>query len=195
MVWRWSLALVAAALLFVVAACDNGEDEDIIGAEDEDAVTDTEGETDGAAEGDTEAGDAEPADPDAVLDGAAGSDTPSAVRVSLSEYEITTTPGSVPAGEIILTLVNEGEIHHSFLLLETPEPADALRVHDETGKVPDDALDEVLTRVDVIEPGETQTLVIDIEEADNYVLICNRVGHYESGMYADLTVAPATGGE
>lgn len=72
-------------------------------------------------------------------------------------------PESVPAGEVTVELVNEGELEHNVVI-------------EELGEEP------------VVEaaPGETATGTVTLE-AGEYVAYCSVPGHREAGMETTLT--------
>jgi uncharacterized cupredoxin-like copper-binding protein len=115
----------------------------------------------------------------------AGTGTPVAVDLgekSDTEYFMTVTPDSVPAGPVTFTAKNTGDDEHEMVVLKTDEAADALAVTD--GKVSEDAS---VGEVSETPAGETGTLTVDLEPG-KYVLVCNIKAHYERHMYAPFTV-------
>ena len=115
----------------------------------------------------------------------AGTGTPVAVdlgETSDTEYTMTVTPDSVPAGAVTFTATNTGDHEHEMVVLKTDEAADALTVTD--GKVSEDAS---VGEVSETPAGKTGTLTVNLEPG-KYVLVCNIKKHYERHMYAPFTV-------
>lgn len=106
------------------------------------------------------------------------------IPVSLTEWSVTPTSGTAPAGSVTFAVTNSGTQVHEFVVVKTDSKADALAVVD-------NKIDElVLTPVDEIEDiavGATPTLTVDLA-AGHYVLLCNIETHYAQGMHADLDV-------
>jgi uncharacterized cupredoxin-like copper-binding protein len=111
--------------------------------------------------------------------------TPVAVELgetSDTEYFMTVTPDSVPAGLVTFTAKNTGEKEHEMVVLKTDEAADALTVTDD--RVSEDAS---VGEVSETPAGKTGTLTVDLEPG-SYVLVCNIEKHYSRHMYAAFTV-------
>jgi uncharacterized cupredoxin-like copper-binding protein len=111
---------------------------------------------------------------------ATGTTTP-VVLGGESEFAIT-IPESLPAGPRTFDVRNEGAMPHELVVLRTDVKAADLPVEGavakETGRVGGTA---------DIPPGGTATLEVDLAPG-HYVVLCNVPGHYQGGMYADLTV-------
>lgn len=111
--------------------------------------------------------------------------TPVAVELgeeSDTEYFMTVTPASVPAGLVTFTAENTGQDEHEMVVLKTDEAPDALTVTDD--RVSEDAS---VGEVEETPAGETGTLTVELEPG-SYVLVCNIEKHYSRHMYAAFTV-------
>lgn len=109
-----------------------------------------------------------------------------AVRAELEEWSITLSEDSVPAGEVSFAAENTGQVDHEFLVIDTDLAPDELPQTD--GKVDEDAEGlEVVGEIDNVSSDSTRVLSTELR-AGEYVVICNIVGHYDSGMHAPLTV-------
>ncbi len=108
-----------------------------------------------------------------------------AISAELSEWQIKLDSNTGKAGTITFTIQNKGEETHEFVVVKTDSAADKLPVVED--KVPEDQLTPV-DEVEDITVGSTETLTIEGLEAGHYVVLCNLLGHYGKGMYADLTV-------
>ena len=111
------------------------------------------------------------------------------VGVTLKETSITLDRSGVPAGPVVFSVTNAGAVDHELVVLKTDVAADKIpaRVGDpskvsETGSV-GEVEDVIAGRFS----GGLLTL-----DAGNYVLICNKPGHYAAGMRVALTVTPST---
>ncbi len=111
---------------------------------------------------------------------ATGAATPVALGGE-SEFAIT-IPDSLPAGPRTFEVSNEGVMPHELVILRTDVKAADLTIDGavakETGRVGGTA---------DIPSGGTATLDVDLAPG-HYVVLCNVPGHYQGGMYADLTV-------
>jgi hypothetical protein len=115
--------------------------------------------------------------------------------VTMTEFEITVEPESVPEGPIEFTIQNDGEETHDLLVVQTDIAPDELPTNDD-GSFDEDAADvDVKEEVDDIEDGDKTGRTYDLD-AGNYVLICNivdddedpPVSHFAEGMVAGFEV-------
>jgi uncharacterized cupredoxin-like copper-binding protein len=90
------------------------------------------------------------------------------VQVIAKEYSFTLSRPEVPAGEVIIELVNRGEDAHNLHALEPTEGAEA-------GALPN------------TEPGGVRDLKVRLH-AGSYTLFCSLPGHEAKGMHATLVV-------
>lgn len=111
---------------------------------------------------------------------------PEGIALSLDEYAIEPNPVSAPAGGVVLTARNAGEIAHQLIVLRAPGAPGELPVDDGVVDLSSRGIRE-LARIDLISPGAAPVLRTRLEAGD-YVLICNIAGHYGSGMWAPLRV-------
>jgi uncharacterized cupredoxin-like copper-binding protein len=117
------------------------------------------------------------------------------VDVTEDEFEITTSPDSVPAGMVEFVVENVGEELHEFIVVKTDLAEDELPLAEEGGVDEESDEIEVIDEIEEVETGETETLTLELDSGD-YVLICNRVvgsgdaaiSHYELGMHVSFTV-------
>ncbi len=98
----------------------------------------------------------------------AGPPAPARVQVIAKEYSFTLSRPEVPAGEVVVELVNRGEDTHNLHLLE---PA----AGSEPGALPNTT------------PGGVRDLKLNLH-AGSYTLFCSLPGHEAKGMKATLIV-------
>jgi uncharacterized cupredoxin-like copper-binding protein len=91
-------------------------------------------------------------------------------------------PRTIPAGETTFRVTNEGAAPHELAILKTDTGAN-LTVRDGRAEEPG-----LVDRTAEMAPGSDATLTVTLEPG-RYVLICNLPGHYQGGMWADLTVS------
>lgn len=137
-------ALVAVALALPLAAC--GDDDD------EPTATDGQESTDGGSADGEEAGDG-------------GSDAASELSFTAVDIEFEEKEATGAAGELAVTLTNDGEVEHSWLV---EDHEDDLRLHVEAN-------------------GDTDEGTISLE-AGEYTYYCDVTGHRAAGMEGTLTV-------
>lgn len=110
---------------------------------------------------------------------------PAKVAVTLSEYKIKPAVPRVAAGPVTFAVTNAGKIKHQFTIIRTDKPAAAaLSKHN-----PDDDIPGARGEISSLDPGATKQLVVKDLKPGHYALVCALPGHYQAGMYADLTVS------
>jgi len=110
------------------------------------------------------------------------------VHVDLKEWSVTPDVTTVPAGSITFDAKNEGAIGHELVIIKTDLAADALPVSG--GRVDEAAAGEEggeIEEEDLPSGAEYSEATFDLTPG-KYVLICNIPGHYENGMFAEVTV-------
>ena len=122
--------------------------------------------------GATEPADTEPADQETQVD------------VTMADFTVTPSVESVPAGTVKFVVRNTGAIDHNFRLIKTDLAPDALPTDE---GLADESQLEVISSIEDFGPGESRDVSADLEPG-SYVLICNFVGHYQSGMTVAFTV-------
>ena len=90
---------------------------------------------------------------------------------------------TIPAGKVTFNVKNGGTMVHEFVVLKTDTPGAKLKVTngkaDETGNIGETG---------DMPAGSTKTLTLNLK-AGHYVVLCNLPGHYQGGMWKDLTVS------
>ena len=106
------------------------------------------------------------------------------VDVTLADFSVTPSVESVPAGTVKFVVRNTAAIDHNFRLIKTDLAPDALPTG--AGMADESQLD-VIASIEDFGPGESRDVSADLEPG-SYVLLCNFVGHYQSGMTVAFTV-------
>jgi len=117
--------------------------------------------------------------------GGSGSGATGDVIVTLKDFSVAATPGTLAAGPVSFGIDNDGPSVHEFVVLRTDDAPDALPV--ENGVIPEDQID-LIDEVEDLAPGTSSSLDVNLD-AGAYVLVCNLPAHYEQGMFAAFTVA------
>ena len=113
---------------------------------------------------------------------------PAAVNIRLQTYSVTPDLATVKAGAITFNVTNAAtDQQHEFVVIRSDLAADKLPVGGD-GTVDGKAV-TVIDKIALMDPGKSGTLAVTLA-AGHYVLICNRPGHYQAGMYTDFTATP-----
>jgi uncharacterized cupredoxin-like copper-binding protein len=107
------------------------------------------------------------------------------VRIKERDFRIT-APKQMPAGDVVLSVHNEGPDDHELLVVRAPEGEPPLRADGMT--VDEDGLGPaVIGALEPDDPGNVRKLRVNLEPG-RYELICNMAGHYFGGMETEVTV-------
>ena len=121
---------------------------------------------------------------------AAAPSGPTSVDVTETNFKISLSTATVPAGKVTFHVTNKADsIPHQFAVIKSDQPADQLPTSN--GKVDTTNLN-VIGSTDNIQTGKNQDLTVDLS-AGKYVVICNLPSHYQNGMYATFTVTGQQG--
>jgi len=130
--------------------------------------------------------------------GAAASPTPksTAVNVTLTEWAISESATTAPAGVVKFSVTNQGPADvHEFVIIKTALSLISLPT-DSTGKVNEEGAGlEPVDEIEDLAVGDTQDLEVTLQPG-SYVVICNiyddatHQAHYQMGMRNSFTVTP-----
>ncbi len=167
-------AAVVVALAVAAAAC-GGDDDGDNATPTEEATATPEATEDGGAS------------PSPTVDPAE-----SPADMVLKEWVVQANRGRARPGTVTFTVRNEGELTHQFVVIRTDVEKDELpRLPNDAGA--DESQLDVVGKIDAIDPGATDELVVDVQEGA-YVVICNLSpggeSHYLNGMYTELEITP-----
>ncbi len=109
------------------------------------------------------------------------------VTVSLTEFAVDVDPASLTDGSVVFQVANDGFIDHNFRVIATDLAPDALPT---SGGLVDEEQLEVVASTSDFGAGGTETSTVEQLTPGNYVLICNFIGHYQSGMFVGFEVTP-----
>jgi uncharacterized cupredoxin-like copper-binding protein len=102
------------------------------------------------------------------------------------DFDIFATPDRVPAGDVVVSVVNNGPDNHALILVRAG--AGALPIRTDGVTIDEDALDKsTIGALEPGDPGRTRELHVRLTPG-RYTLFCNMSGHYFGGMHADLVV-------
>ena len=107
------------------------------------------------------------------------------ITATLTDMKIAVDRSSAPAGPISFVVKNTGAVVHELVVIKTDASQDTLAADtaevgkmDETGNVGETGDMQI---------GESKTFTVTLS-AGRYVLMCNEIGHYGSGMHMAFTV-------
>jgi uncharacterized cupredoxin-like copper-binding protein len=111
------------------------------------------------------------------------------IEVGLSTFGITLSTNTMKAGPVTFVVRNNPtDQTHEFVVAQTDLPADQIPVNSDTHLIDEEQL-TVLGEVEDLGSGALKRLTLDLKPG-RYLLLCNLASHYQSGMYAELTVTP-----
>lgn len=102
---------------------------------------------------------------------AATTQPPGSILVTLSNFQFTPATFALPAGKVVLYLVNTSNSDHDLILRQ---PARSVLA--------------VVAKSEIVHAGQSGTLTIDALPAGIYRATCGIENHSGLGMVADLTV-------
>lgn len=112
--------------------------------------------------------------------------------IYLSEWSVG-LPTSMLAGQANFTITNIGTIQHELLVFKSDLPPTSFPVDSKGAVIEDGPGITLVSRGDKIDPGKTQSRVVDLTQPGTYVFVCNVPGHFKAGMYRIVTVTtPST---
>lgn len=127
------------------------------------------------------------AEPVATLTQPTGADAGTPIDVTASEFAFKLSTTTVPAGKVTFAVTNTGKAAHEMVVIETPTNAADMKPDSEGHAASEEgAVGEIGDDMMTAGAGPIY-LTIDLKPG-HYSLVCNVTGHYEGGMYADLTV-------
>jgi uncharacterized cupredoxin-like copper-binding protein len=110
---------------------------------------------------------------------------PAKINVTEDEWHITMSQTSIPAGQVTFVLKNQGNLQHELVFLKTDVAQDKIAPSaDEPGTVDESAS---IGEIEDVDAGQTKEATFDLKPG-NYVLLCNKESHYESGMHVAFVV-------
>ena len=106
------------------------------------------------------------------------------IAVSLKEWTIEVSAPTAKAGAVIFNTRNDGKVPHDLVIVRSDAAPNALPT---TSGLVDETKVTIVGRTEQLTPGDGKRLAVDLP-AGKYVLVCNVIGHYNSGQFAAFTV-------
>ena len=114
-------------------------------------------------------------------------DAVSEVSILMSEWDVSVdSTSSIKEGKIKLTLVNNGNLEHNMVLLNS-DNYENLELTDDSSMADESKLD-ILGKISGLQPGESGELLLEDIGPGTYAFICNTPGHYQLGMVNKIIV-------
>jgi uncharacterized cupredoxin-like copper-binding protein len=107
--------------------------------------------------------------------------------VTLGDMKVTPSATTVAAGTYTVAITNAGAMPHELLVFHTDIAATDLPVGPD-GKVGEDAPGFQISDGENLDPGASQSRVIDLTHPGTYLFVCNLPGHLMAGMHTTVTV-------
>jgi len=92
------------------------------------------------------------------------------------------------AGQVNFSITNIGTVQHEVLVFKSDLPPSSFPVDRKGGVIEDGPGITLVSRGDKIDPGKTQSRVVDLTSPGTYVFVCNVPGHFKAGMFRVVTV-------
>ena len=124
---------------------------------------------------DTNGGSSEESNDDGIISG------------HVKEWEVVIETDTVPAGTVEFSIENQGTIQHEFLVVKTDVALGEIPVEGDRFSEEQESI-FMVDEIPEFEVGLTNKLVVELEPG-TYQLVCNIAGHYQAGMFTQLTVA------
>jgi uncharacterized cupredoxin-like copper-binding protein len=108
------------------------------------------------------------------------------VHVTERDFHIAASPTRLPAGDVVISVKNDGPDHHELIVVRTGNDALPLRTDGVT--IDEDALEK--SEAGALEPGapgSLRELHLHLDRG-TYDLFCNMSGHFFGGMHTRLVV-------
>jgi uncharacterized cupredoxin-like copper-binding protein len=105
----------------------------------------------------------------------------------MSEWSVG-LPTSMLAGQVNFAITNIGTIQHELLVFKSDLPPSAFPVDKNGNIIADGPGITLVSRGDPIDPGKTQSRVVDLTKPGTYLFVCNIPGHFKQGMFRAVTV-------
>jgi uncharacterized cupredoxin-like copper-binding protein len=93
-------------------------------------------------------------------------------------------------GQVNFSITNIGTIQHELLVFKSDLAPAAFPVDAKGNIIEDGPGITLVSRGAGIDPGKTQTRIVDLTQPGTYLFVCNLPGHFKSGMFRVVTVTP-----
>lgn len=112
---------------------------------------------------------------------------PTGIAIYVSEWSVG-LPTSLVAGQVNFAITNIGTIQHELLVFKTDLAPSAIPVDKNGDIIQDGPGVTLISKGPKIDPGQTQTRIVNLTQPGKYLFVCNLPGHFMAGMYREVTV-------
>jgi uncharacterized cupredoxin-like copper-binding protein len=112
---------------------------------------------------------------------------PTGVAIYISEWSVG-IPTSMLTGQVNFAITNIGTMPHEMLVFRSDLPPSSYPVDSKGAIIADGPGITLVSRGDLISPGQTQTRVVDLTKPGKYLFVCNLPGHFKAGMFRVVVV-------
>lgn len=109
------------------------------------------------------------------------------LHADLTEFSVKFDQSSVAAGDVHVTVNNDGKLEHELVAFRTDLPVDQFPMKDGRADEEGAGVTHFDPEAENVKAGGTKTVTMHLP-AGRYVFICNLPGHYAAGMRAEVTV-------
>ena len=95
---------------------------------------------------------------------------------------------TLPPQGVVISLRNDGTREHEFVMVDSEDTYAVDELPLVEGSVAIESL-TVLGEVGPFPPGETRTVIAELEAGTRYIVFCNLPGHYQAGVRAEIETA------
>jgi len=113
----------------------------------------------------------------------------SGTAIYVSEWSVG-LPTSLAAGQANFSITNIGTIQHELLVFRSDLRPAAFPVDTNGNIIEDGPGITLVSRGVAIDPGASQSRIVDLTQPGTYLFVCNLPGHFKSGMFRVVTVTP-----
>jgi uncharacterized cupredoxin-like copper-binding protein len=114
---------------------------------------------------------------------------PTGTAVYTSEWSVG-VPTTMSTGQVNLAITDIGTIPHEILVFKSDLKPAAYPVDSKGTIIEDGPGITLVSRGPQVDPGKTQTRVVDLTKPGTYLFVCNLPGHFKAGMFRVVTVTP-----
>lgn len=91
-------------------------------------------------------------------------------------------------GQVNFAITNIGTMPHELLVFRSDLPPSSYPVDSKGDIIQDGPGITLVSQGSLIDPGQTQSRVVDLTKPGTYLFVCNLPGHFKAGMYRVVTV-------
>ena len=114
--------------------------------------------------------------------------TSNKITGDVHEWGINVSAHKATAGDVTFAIANFGSIAHEFIVVKTDYELGKIPLGDNNRFDEDGAGVKAIDEIKEFPVNTSEVLTVNLEPG-TYQLLCNIEGHYQNGMFTDLTVS------